>query len=515
MGGIESIPIKDPSNEVTNIINKNEAIKKVIVAPEVTSLSPRRVVEYNYPLTYDKSRVNERTRYNKFNRNINERRKEVANINNKYGAIKKENLASAVTASGSKTAFGNTYSAKSERRVNRRENFNKSNRNISERNTAVKCRDKKHGAIKKETISPAAMSQCSTRVRNNGSAKNFNNRVNKRENFNKSNRNQNRNEKGFKKIGFFYIKNLLEENPDQIILKLNGNNGYFDSLTKEMSNDALVLNIHIFAKISSCDFSDIIYEILQKAFTAEFIAFLCKFICQLKLQSEQEKNSNSYFWSNIDNFWYSLINITKTMFKFSPVWTCDKLSQIINLVEFDIVQIEIMQGVHISDDIKKELSSIKCLMEKFKQNIIEHKKQITIEGCNEKDLKPPENYRELPVYPTCEELLTNNKGFLRKNVVDQPYNNVEHYLDVQFRLLREDFVGPLRSSINSYVNGLKKKLYDIKIIKNVIFLREVLEDSHYCYLLQFETDVKKKKETGQIRKFQEVYLWFSLVFYER
>ncbi|XP_052131340.1 NFX1-type zinc finger-containing protein 1-like [Frankliniella occidentalis] len=44
--------------------------------------------------------------------------------------------------------------------------------------------------------------------------------------------------------------------------------------------------------------------------------------------------------------------------------------------------------------------------------------------------------------------------YLRRNVVVGPYNDVEHYLDVQFRLLREDFVRPLRDGIKEYEKKL-------------------------------------------------------------
>jgi len=39
------------------------------------------------------------------------------------------------------------------------------------------------------------------------------------------------------------------------------------------------------------------------------------------------------------------------------------------------------------------------------------------------------------------------KPFLRENIVRGEYEDAEHYLDVQFRLLREDFIRPLRNGI--------------------------------------------------------------------
>lgn len=37
--------------------------------------------------------------------------------------------------------------------------------------------------------------------------------------------------------------------------------------------------------------------------------------------------------------------------------------------------------------------------------------------------------------------------YLRKNLTNGAYKNVEHYLDIQFRLLREDFLKPLREGV--------------------------------------------------------------------
>lgn len=43
------------------------------------------------------------------------------------------------------------------------------------------------------------------------------------------------------------------------------------------------------------------------------------------------------------------------------------------------------------------------------------------------------------------------RSFVRPNIIKGAYENVEHYLDIQFRLLREDFIGSLRSGIQKYL----------------------------------------------------------------
>ena len=62
---------------------------------------------------------------------------------------------------------------------------------------------------------------------------------------------------------------------------------------------------------------------------------------------------------------------------------------------------------------------------------------------------------------------------MRKNKEIGSYNDLDHYLDVQFRLLREDFVAPLRESIQEFKNNMQdvqdgtRKVQDIRIYNGV------------------------------------------------
>ena len=67
---------------------------------------------------------------------------------------------------------------------------------------------------------------------------------------------------------------------------------------------------------------------------------------------------------------------------------------------------------------------------------------------------PPDLYKEISIIPSLSEMISNEKIFLRKNITTGSYKNVEHYLDVNFRLLREDFLQPLRNGIKKF-KGIK------------------------------------------------------------
>uniref|UniRef100_A0A158Q7X7 AAA_11 domain-containing protein n=1 Tax=Elaeophora elaphi TaxID=1147741 RepID=A0A158Q7X7_9BILA len=66
---------------------------------------------------------------------------------------------------------------------------------------------------------------------------------------------------------------------------------------------------------------------------------------------------------------------------------------------------------------------------------------------NNDDAEPSEDFRTLSVYATSNDILHPVRPYIRRNIVRGCYSSQEHYLDVQFRLMREDLVGPLRDGI--------------------------------------------------------------------
>ena len=51
-----------------------------------------------------------------------------------------------------------------------------------------------------------------------------------------------------------------------------------------------------------------------------------------------------------------------------------------------------------------------------------------------------------------QDLERSSAPFLRRNIVTGRYQDLEHYLDVHFRLLREDFVGPFLEGAVQWAN---------------------------------------------------------------
>ena len=110
--------------------------------------------------------------------------------------------------------------------------------------------------------------------------------------------------------------------------------------------------------------------------------------------------------------------------------------------------------------------------------------------------EPPENFKELNIIPTREDIIEqqdqDQAPFLRRNKIHGHYRNEEHYLDVQFRLLREDFLRPLRVGIqhlmarDSDSDSKDDRLQDVRIYEDVRILYPVCTSNGVAYKINFD-----------------------------
>ena len=113
--------------------------------------------------------------------------------------------------------------------------------------------------------------------------------------------------------------------------------------------------------------------------------------------------------------------------------------------------------------------------------------------------QPPDDFRQLNITPQWEDVCMDIEPFLRRNIIQGSYPDVDSYLDTQFRLLREDFYYPLRSGLLGFKNRMretKNKHTRIARIDNVRFYYDVEISEHKTterdqsllkYLLKFST----------------------------
>ena len=90
--------------------------------------------------------------------------------------------------------------------------------------------------------------------------------------------------------------------------------------------------------------------------------------------------------------------------------------------------------------------------------------------------EPPDLFKEISIIPSLSEITSNERIFLRKNIITGAYKNAEHYLDVNFRLLREDFLQPLRDGINKFkmiIEEERTKTPNLKMIQSQNLMKRI------------------------------------------
>ena len=97
-------------------------------------------------------------------------------------------------------------------------------------------------------------------------------------------------------------------------------------------------------------------------------------------------------------------------------------------------------------------------------------------------------YRNMQVMPEWHEVCDPNPPTrLRPNIISEQYEDWMHYYDVQFRLLREDFIAPFRKGIKDYRDGKEgRNISNLRVYRNVRIAKPVFTNNGLCHEITFQ-----------------------------
>ncbi|GCB78250.1 hypothetical protein scyTo_0019381 [Scyliorhinus torazame] len=119
----------------------------------------------------------------------------------------------------------------------------------------------------------------------------------------------------------------------------------------------------------------------------------------------------------------------------------------------------------------------------------------------------PKDFHDLSVFPSSEDMAGPVNPTVLPNKVAGPYESNFVYLDTHFRLLREDFVKPLREGITaclaprSHFVEAPDQTRELRIYRKVQILHPVCQWEGVMYKVQFDVD---KSRRGAWRDFQSL-----------
>ena len=296
-------------------------------------------------------------------------------------------------------------------------------------------------------------------------------------------------------LNYMALDKICNSNsPDESILDLFNNSKRFEALlkTETIRPDLMKLVIRaIHVCCSPNDKKEIANKMLRMVIKTNFLQLhLTKFISQMSDVSELGDNRQ-----------------------------LDKLVLLLAEVFLELLQRFEQNIIHLvpSAQLNETVGDLKSkglledaeTLEKKLQQVKEYKDEINRRKTTHPDepqLTPPEDFRDMSVIPGVADLEPHNKPFLRKNVVDGRYLDQEHYLDVQFRLLREDFILPLRNGIKQLKRDRSptaasnpshgKRARDVPVYRNVTILYPVCSGKGMVYRIRFDSfhpDVRRVK----------------------
>jgi len=193
---------------------------------------------------------------------------------------------------------------------------------------------------------------------------------------------------------------------------------------------------------------------------------------------------------------FNLLKFIQQVQLIMPQGSRDAFSDIVPGIQAQIEFIN-RKGNCLTKETMELLVDVCNVTEKFNEKEQQVGASVEFEIPNE----PPEDFRSIQICPDAEDILHNHEPFIRKNIVDGKYvGGVNHYLDIQFRLLREDFIRPLRDGIRDYLRLTQDKtkkqivnrINDINIYNQVNVISSIVSNGDLVYNARFDTTNFKK-----------------------
>ena len=249
----------------------------------------------------------------------------------------------------------------------------------------------------------------------------------------------------------------------------------------DIKEDWMTLLIEILGKMCKTQMIQNLIEVMSICKGSAFMrTHLPKYILQLPMIQEEESQSQfSVILECLIAFFKEWLVRFPRLFSEIPI---DHLGGSLN----DI-------GVTGIEEFRKE---VETLLAKRRELMAEERKVAKdAQGPKKKkrievEPPPPDDFREISIYPNENEIRSEEKPFLRRNKTDktEAYKDLNDYLDVQFRLLREDFVSPLRDGIREITKNTpkEKRSQNLYIYENVEIMHTVCTKAGIVHCIRLD-----------------------------
>uniref|UniRef100_A0A914PWH2 DNA2/NAM7 helicase helicase domain-containing protein n=1 Tax=Panagrolaimus davidi TaxID=227884 RepID=A0A914PWH2_9BILA len=204
-----------------------------------------------------------------------------------------------------------------------------------------------------------------------------------------------------------------------------------------------------------------------------------------------------------------------------------KMDQHLTNVVSVITTLKEVKDICVKEETKIPLETLEIALKQRQQSKAAQRLTAETKKLEEKEFEgsigePPKNFRELSVVTTPEDISYRLPPYLRAAKVKGRYDSDEQYLDIQFRLLREDLIRPLRDGITAYRKGGTKET-DLYVYRDVeigasLMHKQTGELISYAFINVTKKRMRwdKRLKYGSLvclssDEFQEVFLFATVI----
>lgn len=293
-----------------------------------------------------------------------------------------------------------------------------------------------------------------------------------------------------KVMGYKFLESLLNKEPRIVITTLACPKSGFNDLINNppLRPDLLILIVSALCIVNESDVHHLKMQILSETFKPEFIDEIKKYVGCICI----EDNSNRL--KSLEKFYGNILALFESIINFFPSLMNEHLKSTLVALSLSMRNAKTEQNINVRDSLFEQLKGITDQVHSYIENNIKKETELKQSSFIAKEIQAPNNFRDLPIVPTKDDFI-HDRTFLRPNIVKGSYKDCEHYLDTQFRLLREDFVAPLREGIYEYIESLnapnlKRKYSNVRIYKKVQFIKPRKWKDTFGFLVNFDCDSK-------------------------
>ncbi|KAK3584661.1 hypothetical protein CHS0354_001241 [Potamilus streckersoni] len=283
------------------------------------------------------------------------------------------------------------------------------------------------------------------------------------------------------------LSELINREPSEIVqvLATRVNNGSIEAYLHECSNDQKCLKdfLRVLSKACQCHSMDaslrlILNAVRQDSFTNSVVGYITFVLLEVTKGNVEEH-------IQLIKDVIRIVRETCLRMPSASLMLCIGIHTAIQTVVDAMINSTDAKDDSLLDEF---MILTECKNDLLKSDHFKHKgqNQVPLKECD-----PEDDFREYKVFPQSLELDSHVRPFLRKNKSTGQYKDTDHYLDVQYRLLREDFIGPLRDGIAEFQRAMRdegktRRLQSIRIYQHVRIVAPVCSNSGVSSLIQFD-----------------------------